>query len=457
MSQALRAASIALAAACCLNAGCGPNADFASATKQPAQRIEFWTLALAPFEPYLRERIAAFERIHPGAQVVWVDVPFEAIDRKLTAAAAAGRAPDVLNLSDRTFGRFAGLGAMADLRPLLEFRAEDIYLDGALSIGRFGNRLLAVPWYLTTQISMVNAELLDRGGLKFDNLARDWSGLRSQAIAYRAKTGKHLFSLPLGEESQLPIIMWAENLRPLRPSAADGGRLVSNLLDERVAAYIRGWVDFYRSGAMPSEAATRDHSHLTEMYQNRELAQIDSGPNFLKRVQDVAPGVYASTVARAPVTGMSGKSHIATMVVAVTRRSRQPKLASQFAAFITSPESQTEFCRLAPILPSTPASLRSEIFTAQESSTDKVAAARSIAAASLRDAVALTPAMEVWPDLRRAFEESMKRMLLDARDTDAELRELNDTWNAILSEGPPAFEECLPRLAPGIEPAEARP
>lgn len=415
-------------------------------------RIEFWTLALAPFEAHLRDRIAEFERENPRVRVVWVDVPFEAVDRKLIAASAAGRAPDVINLSDRTFGRFAGLGAMADLRPLLEIRPEEVYLEGALAIGRFGERLLALPWYLTTQVGMVNTSLLGGVGIEGMDagLATDWRGLRAQGTEYYRRTGRRLFSISLGEESQLPILMWSEGLRPL--VAGPEGHVVSNLVDPSIVAFVRDWVEYYRSGAMPPEAATRDHSHLTEMYQNRELATIDSGPNFLRRVRDVAPSVYASTIARRPVMGSSGKSHIATMVVAVMRRSGQPAVAARFAAFITSPRSQTEFCRVAPVLPSTPESLKCEVFArppvgSDGANVDKVAWARAVAAESLRDAVAFTPAMEAWPDLRRAFEEQMKSLLLDGGEVEPAMRRLDGLWNRILRDSPAATEECLPRVA----------
>src|SRR5687767_12636449 len=83
-------------------------------------RIELWTLALRPrFDAYMQDLVQRFEATHPGVDVVWVDVPFEALSRKLVAAAAAGQAPDVVNFSDAAFARFAALGALADLRPHL--------------------------------------------------------------------------------------------------------------------------------------------------------------------------------------------------------------------------------------------------------------------------------------------------------------------------------------------------
>ena len=74
---------------------CGDRGD-----SDGVKRLEFWTLALSPFEGYIRERIGAFEAANPGVKVIWNDVPFEAMDRKLLAAASAGRAPDVVNFSD---------------------------------------------------------------------------------------------------------------------------------------------------------------------------------------------------------------------------------------------------------------------------------------------------------------------------------------------------------------------
>jgi putative chitobiose transport system substrate-binding protein len=278
--------------------------------------IEFWTLALSPFRDSINSWITRFETQHPGVDVVWVDVPFDAADRKLIAAAAAGRAPDVINLSDRSFGRYVGLGAMADLSAHLPSNARDAYFSGVRGLGEIDGKLLALPWYLTTQVGMMNTELLREGGIEPGQLATDWRGLRSQAKAFRAKTGKYLFSLPLGEESQIPILLLGEGLPPLK--AREDGRLAADLTRPEIVEFVRGWVDLYRAGDMPPEAATRDHAHLLDMYQNRRLATVDTGANFLKRIQQAAPGVYGATELRPPIVGRLGRAHIATMVVGVT-------------------------------------------------------------------------------------------------------------------------------------------
>lgn len=413
-------------------------------------RLELWTLALKPtFNAYMAERIAAFEAANPGVRVDWIDLPFDAVDRKLIAAAAAGRAPDVVNLSDLQFGRFVGLGALSDMRADLPEVSQGVYLDGALRLGVIDGRVLALPWYITTQVSMINTDLLAKGGLEASQVAYRWEDLRDQATAFHAKTGKYLFSQPMGAESQIPVMLLASGLPPLKPGT--DGRLHADLLRPEVVEYVRGWVDFYRSGAMPRAAATRNHSHLTEMYKNGELAMIDTGPNFLSRVKGDSPGVFAKTVVRPGVTGGLGRQHLAVMTLCVTSTSRHKPEAARLAAFLTSTESQLGLCSLVPVLPSTIEGARSPIVTGEASApgTDEsVARARSIAAAALPDAVAFTPALIAWPDLRRTFEDGIKGALLDGRDVGTVLGEINAQWERILAAAGDAPADAVPTPGP---------
>lgn len=409
-------------------------------------RLQFWTLALAPFEGYIRERLAAFEAAHPGVEVEWVDVPFEAIDRKLIAAAAAKRAPDVVNLSDRTFARFAGLGAMVDLRPLTPGDPAAAYTPGALRVGEIEGKTLALPWYLSTQVGMLNEALIVEGGViaGVDAVATDWRGLMAQARAYHAKTGKYLFSLSLGEESQIPMLLFGEGLPPLVPDADGGVR--ADLTRAEVVEYVSAWVSLYRDGALPAEAATRDHAHLTEMYQNRRLAMIDSGPSFLKRVKDVSPSVYEVTRVRPATTGRLGRAHVATMVLGVTNQSRHPREAAALAWFMTTSQSQRGFMRVAPILSSAAADVG--FIESPPGEDPKVTQGRGIAAGQVASAVAFTPSLAVWPDLRRSFEDGMKRLLLSDGDVAQALAGIEGEWNRILRAGGRASPDALPTPGP---------
>lgn len=425
--------------------------------EDPGQiELEFWTLALRTFEPYMKERIAAFEAQHPGVRVKWVDVPFGAADRKLIAAAAAGRAPDVINMSDMTFARFAAQKAFVDLAPLLPAPAASQYVAGALRLGEMRGQLLALPWYLTTQAVLANRELLQRGGLDAAALPSNWAELRPLALEFKKKTGAYLFTVPLGHESDLPMMLLSDGLVAFEARDDGSGRLRARLNQPGIVRLVGDWVELYRSGALPPESATAGVQHLTELYQNGRVGFINSGPNFLKRIQGIAPGIFDATHVGAPVTGKLGRAHIAVMIVAVTNQSKHPKLAAELAWFITNPQSQEKLCELAPILPSTSATLGSVLFAPPPPPAEgqpyrgdeKVAFARSMTAAALRDATAFTPALAEWPDMRRVFEEQIKRVLLDGADVAQSLAMIEREWNRILDAAPDGGTmDAIPRPA----------
>ena len=408
--------------------------------------LELWTIALRPtFTEYMEGVIGAFEAEHPGVRVKWVDVPFSAIERKLIASAAADRAPDVVNLSDMMFARFAGAGAFLELSGVLDETPETRYHEGALTVGRLGDGLYALPWYLTTQARIVNAGLLREQGTDPATIGADWPTLRRQAAEYHARTGGTLFTQPLGQDSQLPVMMLADGVVPFRTDAE--GRLRADLTSPGIAGWIGEWVGLYRSGAMPRQAATNGFEHLIEVYQDERVAVLNTGANFLGRVKGVSPRVYDRTEVSEPIVGSLGRAHIAVMPVCVSAGTRHPELAAKLAWFLTSPENQLAFCRLAPILPSTPASLDDPFFAGPtgdeiERGVEKIGRARAIVTDTLDRAVAFTPALECWPTLRRAFNEHIKRALLGDTPLDRVLSDAERDWNRILDEADLARERA---------------
>lgn len=430
--------------------------------------LELWTISLRPtFTVYMEGVIEAFEAEHPGVEVLWVDVPFSAIERKLIAAAAANRAPDVINLSDLMFARFAGAGAFLELGEHLNTDPESRYHPGALSVGRLAGGLYALPWYLTTQSRILNADLLQENGVDPGSIASDWPTLRGQAADYFAATGRLLFTQPLGQDSQLPVMMLADGVIPF--TTDDQGRLRARLTTPEITEWTAGWIDLYRSGAMPRQAATNGFEHLIEVYQDERVAVLNTGANFLGRVKDASPTVYQQTRVAPPIVGSLGRAHIAVMPVCVSAGTEHPELAAELAWFLTSPENQLAFCRLAAILPSTPDSLNDPFFAGPteqeiESGIEKVGDARAIVTEALDVGVAFTPALECWPTMRRAFNEHIKRALLSDIPVDRVLADIERDWNTILDEAervraragsPPMTIDAIPTPGPVETPFSA--
>ncbi len=442
--------SLLLCCVCLAGIGCDAKS---SANTDPIE-LELWTLALRPrFTTYMEELTQGFEKENPGVKVVWVDVPFEAMGRKLVAAAAAGRAPDVVNLSDGDFARFASLGAMLDLSPYLEQKVREQYLPGVLRVAMLQDQWQALPWYLTTSVTLVNTQLLASSELDMQNLGRDWATLRRQARVFYEHTGRFLFSISLGQESELPGMMLADGLPMLIAKGED--RLQANLLDPSIVAVVKDWVNLYREGALPREAATGGHAHLVRLYQDGQIACVQVGANFLVRVKDAAPNIYEHTQVLGPITGELGRAHVAVMLLGATRQSKHPELAAKLAAYITGPQPQSAFGKIVNILPSTSASLDDAHFQPRLSEgvtwtdalakeQDKLVQARWQSAKALREAVAFTPVIEPWPAMRRVFNESIKAALLEGREVETTLGEIQIRWNQLLDAARPVGLEALP-------------
>ncbi len=412
------------------------------------RRVELWTIDLrSRFSGYMRDRIKEFEEDHPGVVVEWVDVPFVALERKLIAAAAAGRAPDVVNMSDVNFARFAALGAFRELRDDLPGDPRTRYIPGALEICELSGVIKALPWYLTPQARLVNTALIAQGGLGVQDVAVDWRGLASQATAFHEKTGAYLFSQALGEESQLPIMLLGEGLVPFEED--ERGRLRANLATPQIEEYLGLFVDLYRRGALPRDAATRGHAHLTDLYQEGRLAVINTGPNFVGRIQQTAPEIYGATDVLPGMVGGLGRVHLPVMVLAVTTQSRHPREAAALAWHLTGPEAQLSLAKLVTVMPSTSESLSDAFFAEALARADaedpKVRMARAVSAATLPTATGFTARIECWPDLRRTFEDHFKRVLLDGRDLRFSLQQIEAEWNRILSAADAPRMDAIPR------------
>lgn len=141
----------------------------ACAPRASADRpLDLWTLQLAPkFNPYFEELFSRWDRRHKNQPVRWTDLPWGSVERKLLAAVFARTAPDVVNLNPPFAANLASKGGLTDLNPLLPDGAEELYLPSVWQACRDPEAgQIALPWYLTVRLSLVNRQLLDQAGLE---------------------------------------------------------------------------------------------------------------------------------------------------------------------------------------------------------------------------------------------------------------------------------------------------
>jgi putative chitobiose transport system substrate-binding protein len=387
--------------------------------------INLWTIQLSPkFDPVIRPMLADWERRHPGRRVVWTDLPFGSVERKLLAAVYAGRSPDVVNLNPIFAANLASKGGLLPLEDRLGPAAGD-YLPQVLEAGRQGGRLYAVPWYITSRITLANRRLLQQAGLERPPL--HWQEVPGYAETVRRRTGRYALFVTAAPDGSAELL---ESMVQMGVTLTDGRHRArfNSPAGERAFAF---WTDLYRRGLLPREVVSQGFQRAIELYQSGELAQVASGAEFLGTIATNAPQVAAATAPYPPLTGSDGVANVAAMNLAVTRQSRHPAEAVDLALFITNPGNQLRFARAARVLPSSRAALTElEQELDRQASGDLVQRARWLSARTLRRARVLVPADPGIKRLQSILYGRLQQAMLGEMSSSDALRAAEQEWNA---------------------------
>jgi len=393
------------------------------------REISVWTLDLAPrFSPYLQGVIRRWEARNPGFKVRWTDVPWSSVERKLLAAVFARTAPDLVNLNPPFAANLASKGGLNDLTPLLPPGAAGRYLDGIWQAGRQGDLQFAIPWYLTTRVTMANRSLLRQAG--YTDPPSRWEQVPAYAEAVKRRTGRYALFVTVVPDDSAELL---ESMVQMGVQLLDGRQRAGfdSPAGRRAFAF---WTDLYRRGLLPREVVSQGYRRAIELYQAGDLAQVASGPDFLRNLQTNAPGIAAVTRAWPALRGADGAVNVAVMNLVVPRRSPQAAEALDFALFLTDAGNQLAFAREARVLPSSRqalSELERELRGRPDATADGVLVqeARQLAAASLRQARVLVPATPGVKRLQAIVYTQLQRAMLGEISSDAALAEARRQWN----------------------------
>ena len=404
----------------------GPGADSAA-----AKVLNFWTLDLAPkFNGYLRELIAAWEGQNPGLQVRWTDVPWSSVERKLLAAVFARTAPDLVNLNPPFAANLASKGGLRDLTAVLPAGAAEAYLPAIWEAGRQGAEQFAIPWYLTARITMANRRLLERAG--YSAPPSSWDQVPAFAEAVRRRTGRYALFVTVVPDDSAELL---ETLVQMGVKLLDGEQRAAfnSPAGRRAFAF---WSDLYRRGLLPREVVSQGYRRAIELYQSGDLAQVATGPDFLRNLQTNAPGIAAVTAPFAPLTGASAEANVAVMNLVVPKQSALAAEAARFALFLTNGPNQLAFAEQARVLPSNrqalqqlEASLAAAPAPGAGAQEALVQRARLLSAQTLRQARVLVPASPGVKRLQAIVYTQLQRAMLGQVGSDAALAAAADEWN----------------------------
>jgi putative chitobiose transport system substrate-binding protein len=182
---------------------------------------------------------------------------------------------------------------------------------------------------------------------------------------------------------------------------------------------------------------SQGYRRAIELYQAGDLAQVASGPDFLRNLQTNAPGIAALTAPFPPLVGPGGQTNVAVMNLVVPRQSTMAPEATSFALFLTDAANQLAFAREARVLPSSRAALKgleqdlalAVVDPAAQRQEALVRQARALSVRNLNQARVLVPATPGIKRLQAILYTQLQRAMLGQIGSDAALAEAERQWN----------------------------
>ncbi|MFI9045659.1 ABC transporter substrate-binding protein [Streptomyces sp. NPDC053427] len=378
VSAALITSALALTA--CGASGGSDGSDSASGKVEGQVTFQTWNLK-ANFKKYFEGVIADFEKKYPDAEVKWIDQPAEGYPDKLSADAAGGTLPDVVNVSPDLAYPLAKAGLALDLEKAAgKYRGE--YLDGAWQSQKMPGMpgVYAFPWYLNTGPMFYNKELFRRAGLDPDRPPKTYDRLFSDAMSMAKKSGRK-------------IAMLAST-----PSIEDFGRYGVRLMNTEGTEFtfnepkgvelLEHYKELYAAGALDSQALTAQAWSAGRKFEQQSVAMNPGSALDLQNFKKDAPSLYRH-IGITDAVNNTGRANMYVQGLMVNAQSKVKPAAVAFAHFVTDKKNQMAFAKQVTIFPSTKGSLDDPYFT-KEDGTDATRV-RVASAGSLKNAVNYTP------------------------------------------------------------------
>ena len=317
--------------------------------------IEFWTLQLSDFTPYMNSMIDEYEKSHPNIKIKWIDVPFSEGEKRVLASIMSNHVPDLVNLNPSFSSILASKGTLSNISTYSEKKDFDDFLSPAINLCTQNEKIYCIPWYITSSITLYNSDLTEKAGIK--KLPQKDEELYEFATQIKSKTGKYALMPTLSEDGYMLKNLVKHNIHIIDEKTE---QVSLNTTD--VQNIYKIWSELYSKGFIPKESITQTHREALEKYMSGELAMLQTGANFLVMIKDNAPDIYKKTKLAPQLNLENGVVDFSMMNLIIPEKSKHKKEALEFALFLTNEKNQLEFSKLAPVLPSSKKAIDNDFF-----------------------------------------------------------------------------------------------
>jgi len=342
--------------------------------------FQTWNLKNEKFTPYFEDLIAAYEEANPGTSIEWLDQPAEGYQDKLSADAAAGSLPDVVDMGPEAAYTLAQAGVLLDVAEA-DPGAEDLYLAKAweaMTFDGLGGGTYGYPWYLNTGPSFFNTALFEQCGLDPEVLPETYDELFDAAAVLAENCP---------DKSMLARMPAIENFGEYGVPLMNDDATEFTYDDATGVEFVERFRDLYQSKGLTSEALNNLQTAEVEEFKAGNLAYLPGSSYTLGDLRDTAPDIYESLGIGPRINNAAPNMYIESLVVNAT--TKNPDLANDFAQYVTNAENQMAFAKAASVFPSSEGSLDDPWFTEEDG--EQESQVRVESANQVREAVVWWP------------------------------------------------------------------
>lgn len=342
--------------------GCGPK-NTSGKTK-----VVMWIMPNSQ-EPGndLKAILKPFEEAHPDIEVEVTTLDWGSAWQKITTAATSSDVPDICQLGTTWVGSIASMGAMLNLREMIEIEGgESLFVPAAwATAGIIGSQeIVAIPWMVDTRAMFYRTDIFKMLGLTKDDL-KNWESFEATLAKIKAANltinNKKIDPLGITGKNDWNVI---HNIAPWLWSA--GGGFIddtykkSDLDSDRSLTGLTFYVDLVKKGYVPLKCLEQNTSQISSAFNNGFYAIYFDGPYALKNLttpperggSSDSPVAKNFATAPYPAGDMGRSTFCGGSNLSIFKASKKKEAAWKVVKFLTTDkQAQIAYARLTGFLP----------------------------------------------------------------------------------------------------------
>ncbi|MFC7374229.1 ABC transporter substrate-binding protein [Brachybacterium sp. GCM10030268] len=339
--QILAVAGISMAGAL---AACG-GAD----TGTQHLRLSSWNI---PTDLETYQSIAdRFVADHPGTSVA-VEVTTGAFHQWFITRLAADLAPDIIRITPQQIGRYAANGSLVDLSGAIPADYREDWSDPFWAIGERENGIFGIFQHTDNFITFYDRDVMDQIGVQPPTALEDawnWDEFLEIAAEVKQVTGSYAFGY--GWSGSETAYRWMPLIYQNGGAFLGEDGLTPSMDTEEAIGALEFGRRWYADGLVsPSNMSKSGGGPVAhDLFSTGQIGMVLTNPEAIAPFDEAKPGQWGT----APMIRNVGEaSDLGGNALAVTRSSKNPELAAELVAYMTSRENIREFCHEGNWIPS---------------------------------------------------------------------------------------------------------